>query len=84
MIKTHSNMKATNEEILRAIHSFWQRNGYGPSYQDITENTAIASKSTIFKRVKNLEKIGLLRNTSMNRCVSLTEAGINLIQEASA
>src|SRR5258708_19616396 len=48
-------------QVYDFIHSFVQRNGYSPSFEEIGDGLGLSSLATVHKHVSNLEKKGLLK-----------------------
>src|SRR5258708_26505286 len=48
-------------QVYDFIHSFVQRNGYSPSFEEIGDGLGLSSLATVHKHVSNLEAKGLLK-----------------------
>lgn len=78
---------ATRNKVLGYLTSFYDSNGYSPSYREIADAIGVKSTSTVHKYVHILESEGFLdtyrqrsRSLSLNRSVSLPAASGKSIQ----
>ena len=49
------------KQVYDFIHSFVQKNGYSPSFEEIGSGLGLNSLATVHKHITNLEKKGMLR-----------------------
>lgn len=67
----------TDEQIIEAIIEL--SNEYCPTILEIAEYVGLKSKSNMHRRLKRLERLGYVKNTTVRRGISLTENGRRLI-----
>ncbi len=65
--------KATDKAILTAIATLTI--DYAPTMREIADKVGLMSTSTIYDRLKKLEREGLVKNSDVTRGISLTDKG---------
>jgi repressor LexA len=65
-------MTKRQKQCLDFISQFWERNGYGPSYQEISDGLGVKSRSGAYRLVDSLCKRGfLIRHVGHARSICL-------------
>src|SRR5579883_1760200 len=60
------------KQVYDFIHSFVQKNGYSPSFEEIGDGLGLNSLATVHKHITNLEKKGMLkRDYNRSRSIDL-------------
>ncbi len=74
---TAASRRKTSSRILAAIGTFWQQNGYGPTYRDVQSTVGVSSTSLVKYHVDQLVIAGLvLRGPSgWNRIIRPSSEG---------
>ena len=52
--------KATDKEIIEVIRDYIIKHHFAPAYTDIMNQTGHLSKATLFRRLKNMKKKGMI------------------------
>ena len=71
--------KATNKQILTGIRALTV--DYSPTVKELADYVGLRSTASMHDRLKRLERLGYIRNTSVIRGMKLTEQGEQLIMD---
>ena len=69
-------MTPRQSEILKFVNSFWEKNDYSPSLEEIASGVNISSVASVYHCCNNLERRGYItRLKHARRSIELTDKG---------